>query len=121
MIEPAAILTARLLADCPGVRVLATSREPLRIGGESLYVVAPLPVPPAVDPAVGLVGNARVPTLDGGRPDLHRRRCGCSPTGPPPCPPASALRRTRPGRGADLPALDGMPLAIELAAAGPAR
>ena len=58
VIEPAAYLTARLLADCPGVRVLATSREPLRIGGESLYVVAPLPVPPAVDPAVGLVGNA---------------------------------------------------------------
>jgi predicted ATPase/DNA-binding SARP family transcriptional activator len=51
VIEPAAILTARLLADCPGVRVLATSREPLRIGGESLYVVAPLPVPPAADPA----------------------------------------------------------------------
>ena len=29
LIEPAAILTARLLAECPGVRVLATSREPL--------------------------------------------------------------------------------------------
>ena len=53
VIEPAAILAARLLADCPGVRVLATSREPLRIGGESLYVVAPLPVPPAADPASG--------------------------------------------------------------------
>jgi predicted ATPase/DNA-binding SARP family transcriptional activator len=51
VIEPAAILAARLLADCPGIRVLATSREPLRIGGESLYVVAPLPVPPAADPA----------------------------------------------------------------------
>ena len=43
VIEAAAILAARLLADCPGVRVLATSREPLRIGGESLHVVAPLP------------------------------------------------------------------------------
>jgi predicted ATPase/DNA-binding SARP family transcriptional activator len=51
VIEPAAILVSRLLADCPGVRVLATSREPLRIGGESLYVVAPLPVPPDADPA----------------------------------------------------------------------
>ncbi len=53
VIEPAALLAARLLADCPGVRVLATSREPLRIDGESLYVVAPLPVPPAADPASG--------------------------------------------------------------------
>jgi predicted ATPase/DNA-binding SARP family transcriptional activator len=51
VIEPAAILVSRLLADCPGVRVLATSREPLRIGGESLYVVAPLPAPPDADPA----------------------------------------------------------------------
>jgi DNA-binding SARP family transcriptional activator len=51
VIETAAVLAARLLADCPGVRVLATSREPLRIGGESLYVVAPLPVPPAPGPA----------------------------------------------------------------------
>ena len=50
VIEAAALLAARLLADCPGVRVLATSREPLRIGGESLRVVAPLPVPPASDP-----------------------------------------------------------------------
>jgi predicted ATPase/DNA-binding SARP family transcriptional activator len=51
VVEAAAILAARLLADCPGLRVLATSREPLRIGGESLHVVAPLPVPPASGPA----------------------------------------------------------------------
>ena len=50
VIEAAAVLAARLLADCPGVQVLATSREPLRIGGESLHVVAPLPVPPAAEP-----------------------------------------------------------------------
>ena len=69
VIEPAALLTARLLADCPGVRVLATSREPLRIGGESLYVVAPLPVPPpSTRPRPRL--RRRVRWLDGGRPGL---------------------------------------------------
>ena len=48
LIGAAAVLAARLLADCPGVRVLATSREPLGIGGETLYPVDPLPAPPAV-------------------------------------------------------------------------
>jgi predicted ATPase/DNA-binding SARP family transcriptional activator len=33
---------ARLLAACPGVTVLATSREPLRVGGEQRYAVPPL-------------------------------------------------------------------------------
>ncbi|RCV52162.1 ATP-binding protein [Marinitenerispora sediminis] len=38
-------LCRRLLAECPGVRVLATSREPLRIPGETIWRVRPLPVP----------------------------------------------------------------------------
>ena len=42
VIDAAAALAARLLADCPRVRVLATSREPLQIPGETLHVVAPL-------------------------------------------------------------------------------
>jgi predicted ATPase/DNA-binding SARP family transcriptional activator len=107
VIEAAAVLAARLLADCPGVQVLATSREPLRIGGESLYVVAPLPVPPAAEP-----GN-------GGRPASDARSF-----------PAVRLFADR--AAAVLPdfeldagnagpvaqicrTLDGMPLAIELA------
>ncbi len=36
---------ARLLRRCPGVRVLATSREALNIAGERRYVIGPLPFP----------------------------------------------------------------------------
>jgi len=38
----AATELAALLASCPGVRVLATSREPLHIAGERVYPVEPL-------------------------------------------------------------------------------
>ena len=107
VIEAAAILAARLLADCPGVQVLATSREPLRIGGESLYVVAPLAVPPAAVP-----GPAGRPAPDEGTfaavrlfadraaavlPDFQLDAANAGPV--------AQICRT----------LDGMPLAIELA------
>jgi predicted ATPase len=35
----------QLLASCPDVRAIVTSRIPLRIGGERKFTVAPLPVP----------------------------------------------------------------------------
>jgi predicted ATPase/DNA-binding SARP family transcriptional activator len=109
LIDAAAALAARLLADCPRVRVLATSREPLGIGGETLYLVSPLPAPPAPSaaflpasteglassyPAVRLFADraaAAVPnfTLNSGNEADVARICR---------------------------ALDGMPLAIELAA-----
>jgi DNA-binding winged helix-turn-helix (wHTH) protein len=50
LIEAAATLADRILAACPQVRVLATSREPLNITGEALWTVGPLTLPP--DPAV---------------------------------------------------------------------
>ncbi len=46
VIDAAARVAEALLAACPGVRVLATSREPLRIGGERVYRLPPLPFPP---------------------------------------------------------------------------
>src|SRR5207247_2226282 len=45
VIEAVATLAATLLGRCPSLRVLATSREPLRIDGETLRPVLPLELP----------------------------------------------------------------------------
>ncbi|GAB3984967.1 BTAD domain-containing putative transcriptional regulator [Actinoallomurus acanthiterrae] len=51
LVDAAAELAERLLAAAPEVRILATSREPLAIAGESLFPVAPLGLPePGTDP-----------------------------------------------------------------------
>ncbi|GLW13073.1 SARP family transcriptional regulator [Microtetraspora sp. NBRC 13810] len=42
VIDSAADLTRRLLSSCPGLRVLATSREPLGLAGEAVWTVPPL-------------------------------------------------------------------------------
>ena len=131
VIEAAARLADQVLADCARVRIITTSREPLRINGETLWPVAPLSVPPlAVSPApstpasppVGAVppspGAASPPA---GVPDISDI---CAS-------PAVRLFRDRaaavlPGFAVDpdnaaavarvYRALDGLPLAIELAA-----
>ncbi|MFI6736668.1 BTAD domain-containing putative transcriptional regulator [Nonomuraea sp. NPDC050451] len=48
LVEQAAELVATLLRAAPGLRVLATSQEPLGVTGESVRVVPPLPEPEAV-------------------------------------------------------------------------
>jgi predicted ATPase/DNA-binding SARP family transcriptional activator len=48
IVVAAAQLADRLLAACPGLRILATSREPLAIGGEALVPVGPLDTEAAV-------------------------------------------------------------------------
>ena len=101
----AAALADEVLAGCPGVRVLVTSREPLRITGEALWPVPPLPVPPA--PGDGgssrIAGYASVRLLadraTAVRPDFQVDEATAD----------DVARICR--------ALDGMPLAIELAAA----
>ncbi|HUQ59171.1 BTAD domain-containing putative transcriptional regulator [Lentzea sp.] len=48
VVESAAALAHRLLGECPRLRILATSREPLGITGEALWSVEPLALPEAV-------------------------------------------------------------------------
>jgi predicted ATPase/DNA-binding SARP family transcriptional activator len=95
-------LAATLLGSCPGLRVLATSREPLGVPGEAVYPVPPLPVPAGSAGAQGLAG---VPAV---RLFLARARSAGAGAGVAAAP-AVVARICR--------ELDGLPLAIELAAA----
>ena len=47
LLDAAAALVAEVLRVAPGVRVIATSREPLQIPGEHVVQVPPLELPPA--------------------------------------------------------------------------
>ncbi|MFJ8567083.1 AfsR/SARP family transcriptional regulator [Streptomyces sp. NPDC093514] len=90
VVAAAATLAERLLTHCPGVRILATSREPLGVPGESLRPVEPLPDPIALR----LLGDRGAAARAGFSVDED---------------PAAAAEICR--------RLDGLPLAIELAAA----
>jgi predicted ATPase/DNA-binding CsgD family transcriptional regulator len=102
VIEAAAELCGRLLLGADDVRVLATSREPLRIGGEARYRLGPLTLPDPDDPAAAAGSEAVALFADrAGRVD-----------------PGFALdEATGAAVGRLVARLDGMPLAIELAAA----
>ncbi|GJF34252.1 hypothetical protein KNE206_69520 [Kitasatospora sp. NE20-6] len=90
LVQAAADLADRLLAECPGLTVLATSREPLGVPGETVLPVEPLPDPAALR-LLAERGAAARPGFD---PADDPEAC------------AEICRR-----------LDGLPLAIELAAA----
>ncbi|MFI9783794.1 ATP-binding protein [Kitasatospora sp. NPDC051984] len=90
VVQAAADLADRLLADCPGITVLATSREPLGVPGETVLPVEPLPDPSALR----LLADRGAAARPGFRTDQDPEAC------------AELCRR-----------LDGLPLAIELAAA----
>src|SRR5258708_2977079 len=47
LVQACAELVQRLLAGCPGLRVIATSREPLRVRGEVIWRVPPPGLPQA--------------------------------------------------------------------------
>ncbi|MFD9479796.1 ATP-binding protein [Streptomyces nojiriensis] len=90
VIGAVAELAERLLTHCPGVRILATSREPLGVPGETVRPVEPLPP----DPAHQLFADRGASARPGFRPTDD------------------------PAAVAEICArLDGLPLAIELAAA----
>jgi predicted ATPase len=100
LVQEVAGLVDSLLAVCPRLRVLTTSREPLSIPGEHLHQVGPLGLPPEDSetdayPSIQLfVDRARAVRPDFAVTDANRQAIG------------EICRR-----------LDGMPLAIELAAA----
>ena len=104
VIDAAAETAAALLRAGSGARVIATSREPLRAEGEWVY-----PVPPLAVPAVGTENSEEVARYGAVRLFIERARAadprvltdGCVLTTI-----AGLCRR-----------LDGIPLAIELAAA----
>ena len=45
LLGPVSALAEKVLRECPGVRILATSREGLAVGGEHVWPLRPLPVP----------------------------------------------------------------------------
>ncbi|WP_204008288.1 BTAD domain-containing putative transcriptional regulator [Virgisporangium aurantiacum] len=95
--EPVADLVGGLLAAAPGLRILATGREPLRVRGEARFDLPPLEVPDTDDPA-RLADSAAV--------RLFLSRAGVpSPDDATVAGAAEVCRR-----------LDGLPLALELAA-----
>jgi predicted ATPase/DNA-binding CsgD family transcriptional regulator len=100
VIGAAAQLSAGLLQACDDVRILVTSRERLRIAGEAAYRLAPLPVPGPGDDIAG----AEAVTLFADR--ARAADAGFALTGQNRADVARLVTR-----------LDGMPLAIELAAA----
>ncbi|SMD24674.1 ATP-binding protein [Kibdelosporangium aridum] len=67
LVDACAMVVNDLLAAAPRLRILVTSRQALRSGGEHLLEVPPLPVP---------APEARRPAHWHGM-----RRCGCSPSG----------------------------------------
>ena len=101
VIDAAAALAARLIEDSLRVKILATSREPLQIPGETLHVVAPLAIPREQDlpevsstyPAVRLFTDRAAAVLPGFELNAGN---------------AEAIARI-------CRILDGIPLAIELA------
>ncbi|MEO6652356.1 MAG: BTAD domain-containing putative transcriptional regulator [Ilumatobacteraceae bacterium] len=102
-------LVGDLLASCPGLRVLATSREPLRMSGEVTWRIPPLTLPPVVVPIPSPTELADVARSEAVRLIVDRIRAvrpGFELTAGS----ASALARI-------CRRLDGLPLAIELAAA----
>src|SRR5262249_4242107 len=58
LIGPVAALAERLLQAAPGLRILATSQEPLAIGGEQLWEVPPLELPGREDGEADVVAKA---------------------------------------------------------------
>ena len=105
VIESAAAFADRVLGECRRLRILTTSREPLGITGEALWQVEPLALPDASpDASPGEIADSPAIRLLRDRAGAVRKDLGGD-------------ARTLSAMARICRALDGMPLAIELAAA----
>jgi predicted ATPase/class 3 adenylate cyclase len=104
LIDGAAKLCAQLVRDCPRLHILATSREPLGLDGEHVYRVPSLSLPPGEAEAVDDIAAADAVRLFVDRARSHDSAFVLDQSSAPLV--ASVCRR-----------LDGIPLALELAAA----
>jgi predicted ATPase/DNA-binding CsgD family transcriptional regulator len=102
-VSDCATLVQLLLARCPWLRIIATSREPLRVRGETVWRVPPLDLPPEGVADAELAAHEAVRLFTaraaGARPGFVLTRDNT----------ASVARLCR--------TLDGIPLGIELSAA----
>ena len=105
LVDACAALCQRLLAGCPGMRIVATSQEPLRIPQEAVWQVAPLAVPPPGRlPGVAELTGYEAVALFADRAAAAR-------------PGFAVTERNATAVASICRDLDGVPLAIELAAA----
>lgn len=107
VLQAVAELVDALLAIAPKCRVLATSREPLGLIGEQVCVVPPLTAPPE-DPAEGALGAANCDEFEAVSLFVDRARHTV--------PGFEVTSDNREAIGQIVARLDGIPLAIELAA-----
>jgi predicted ATPase len=102
LVDAVARLAEALLRSCPRLRLLATSREPLRVPGEVVWRVRPLRLPASADPEATAASEAVrlfVERATAETPDFRLTRENA----------AAVARICR--------QLEGIPLALELAAA----
>lgn len=103
LVQAAAVLADELLAHCPRLRIIATSREPLGIPGERLEQVPPLGLPPADADAATALDHPAVRLFADRAADAS---------------PGFVVDAATVGGVVEIcRRLDGLPLAIELAAA----
>lgn len=109
VIDSVARFAERVLGECRRLRILATSREAVGIPGEALWQVLPLALPDAAA-GDGEIGSAPAVRLLLDRAGAVRADLGTAAAGSPDAGTLATMARV-------CRALDGMPLAIELAAA----
>jgi predicted ATPase/Flp pilus assembly protein TadD len=105
LVAAAAGMAERLLASCPDVHFLITSRQRLHIDGEQVYPVPPLPLPSAQNS----IGLAEIMASDAVRLFVERASMVV--------PSFTIHDRNAPAIAKLCQQLDGIPLALELAAA----